>query len=202
MKKALVALICAGTASVAMAQGAAVTDFTGGSPFGIYYGASTGDVVGFRFTADVDMLVTDLGVLLDPGDGVLDSAHMVGIWRNSDMSLLASTSVDATGTLMNGFLYESIAPVALSAGGEYTIGAMYTADDNDSYISSPSTLTTNGISNTNGVFPAAGDLGFVYPEGDSTNLARLGGNFIWEVPAPGSLALLGLGGLAAVRRRR
>lgn len=203
MKKAMILIAVAGAASVAAGQGPAVTGFTGGSPFAIFFGGSTGDVVGLRFTADVDMTVTDLGVANDMSDGVLDSAHMVGLWRNSDQALLASVSVDSTGTAVGDFFYESIAGVNLTAGNTYTIGAMYTATDNDFYISSPASVSLDGISATNGVFPASGDQGFVFPTSDSTNLGRFGANFIWRpVPAPASMALLGLGGLVATRRRR
>ncbi|MEM8679107.1 MAG: PEP-CTERM sorting domain-containing protein [Planctomycetota bacterium] len=129
---------------------------------------------------------------------------MVGVWRNSDQALLASTSVDASGTLIGDFYYEAIAPVMLSAGTGYTLGAMYTADDNDSYISSPGSVVLDQISATNGVFPAAGDLGFTYPSEDSTNLARFGANAIWSVvPEPSGMLLLSLAAsmFAMIRKR-
>lgn len=189
-------------ASVASAQ-PVVTSFTGGSNFGSYYGSADGDVIGFRFTSDVAQTVTDLGVLVDLSDGVLDSSHMVGLWRDSDQALLASATVTPGSTLIDGFRYESITPVDLDAGGRYTLGALYTPTDGDSYISSPSSVALFQISDTNGVFPASADLGFAYPTEDSSNLARFGPNAISvPIPAPASLALLGLGGFAAARRRR
>jgi hypothetical protein len=187
----------------AYGQSPVVAGFTGGSSFGIFYADSTGDVVGFRFTADSDGFVTDLGVLDDPADGVLDSSHEVGLWRNSDMALLASASVSSSDTLMDGFYYQSITPVAVTSGTEYTLGAMYTATDNDSYISSPATVTLDGISSTNGVFPPAGDLGFVYPASDSTNLARLGPNAKFIIPEPATASLMGIAlAVACLFRRR
>ncbi|MHC4981316.1 MAG: hypothetical protein ACYTGT_20225, partial [Planctomycetota bacterium] len=177
MRIHLVLAAVGGLAGVATAQ-PVVTSFTGGSIFGIFYGGSTGDVVGFRFTSDIDQLVTDLGVLEDPSDGVLDADHMVGLWRNSDMALLASVTVTPTSPLIDGFRYEPIAPVLIEAGQGYTLGAMYTATDNDSYVSSPSTVVLFNISATNGVFPSEGSLGFVYPTEDSGNLARFGPNAI------------------------
>ncbi len=203
MKTAFALALAAG-ASVASAQ-TAITSFTGGSPFGIFYGSSTGDVVGFRFTVGGGgVAVTSLGVYGDgAGDGVLDSAHMVGIWRNSDQALMGSVSVDSSGSLVGGFYYAGVTPFNL-APGDYTAGAMYTATDNDSYLSSPSSVTLGAdISATNGVFPDTGDLGFVYPGSDSTNLARIGPNCQYRpIPAPGAFAIAGLGGLAAARRRR
>ena len=204
MRNLAILFVVGATASVASAYGPAVTGFTGGSSFGAYYGDSVfpnGDVVGFRFTSDLDQFVTSLGVL-DSIDGVLDIAHMVGLWRNSDQALLASVSVDATGDLIDGWYYEAITPVALVAGEQYTLGAEYYSGDTDGYFSSPSTISLDGISNTNGVFPAIGSLGFVYPTEDSANLARLGPNMLTApIPAPSSLALLGFGGLALRRRR-
>ena len=201
MRNLAILFVVGATASVASAYGPAVTGFTGGSSFGSYYGDPPGDVVGFRFTSDLDQFVTDLGCL-DSIDGVLDVAHMVGLWRNSDQALLASVSVDATGDLIDGWYYEAITPVALVAGEQYTLGAEYYSGDTDGYFSSPSSISLDGISNTNGVFPAIGSLGFVYPTEDSANLARLGPNMLTApIPAPSSLALLGFGGLALRRRR-
>ncbi len=204
MRTVTILSVC-GLASAALAQGPAVVDYGAGGVFDIFYGGSTGDVIGYRFTADVDMFVTDLGVANDDvNDGVLDSAHMVGIWRNSDMALLGSVSVDASGTPVGRFIYESVAPIALSAGESYTAGAMYAGGDLDSYTSGPGSITLDGISGTTAVFPSATDLGFVFPTEESGgNAGRIGPNFIWEpIPAPSSLALLGLGGLVATRRRR
>jgi uncharacterized protein (TIGR03382 family) len=199
MKNLALLLVVGACASVAVAQ-PAITGLSGGSSFDSYYGLVPGDVVGFRFTSDVDQYVTDLGVMCST-DGVIDSPHMVGLW-DAGGSLLASVEVDGTGTILNGWYYEAIAPVALAAGERYTLGALYNSGDLDGYFSGPS-LTLYNISNTVAVYPAVGGLGFVYPEFESAgNQGRIGPNMILtDIPAPGSLALLGLGGLALRRRR-
>lgn len=212
MTRSLGAIVLVVTSVLAAPAGAVpvISGFTGGTgPFAIFYGDSVGDVVGFSFTADVDLTVTDLGILDDPLDGVLDAAHMVGIWDVATQDLLGSVSVDNSGTLIDGFYYSSLGgPVNLTAGTDYLLGALYTATDDDGYLSSPTTVDTMFISNTVGVFPAALDLGFAFPTEVSANLGRLGPNMLAEptvVPLPGAAGLLllalGLARLVGIRRR-
>ena len=201
------------SASNALA-GPVITGFTGGGgPFPSYNGTllPSGDAVGFQFEADLNLTVTDLGILVDPRDGEVDSAHEVGLWRVSDQALLGSASVDGTGTVLDGFIYSSLnSGISLIAGQEYVLAALYASDDQDSYVSGPTTITTDGISMTVGVFPVDANLGLVFPTGVSIgNLARIGPNMIASavpapVPAPATLAIFGLGlaGLGWSRRKK
>jgi hypothetical protein len=200
---AVVALAIAGSAT-----GQAVTGFTGGSQFDAFYGASTGDVVGWRFDVNTPIVLTDIGVWnadTQVGFEGLTSDHRVGIWNAAGV-LLTSGSAGPGDAVVGDWTYDNVADVVLVPGERYTLGAMYTSGtDFDSYISSPTSMSLAAEINagTNGVFPSIGDLGFVFPTEDSTNLARLGPNFLFRpVPAPASAALLGLGGLATARRRR
>ncbi len=175
----------------------------GGGPFGSFFGSAAGDVVGFRFTADETGFLTALGVTNATDNSILNSAHDVGVWRNSDMALLGMATVDGTGTFDNGWFYEDVAPIAITAGEQYTLGALYTVDDGDTYWSGPSSIALAHVSATNGVSPLAGELGFVYPETDSTNLGRLGPNAIFSsVPEPGTIGILAFAGLGLLARRR
>lgn len=201
MKHIIATTALVGLTSIAGAQ--AVTSFTGGSLFGIYHGGSTGDVVGWAFDLNTDVIVTDLGVYNNDADG-LTSSHQIGIW-DSLGNLVSSGTAGPGGAVVGDWTYTDVADAVLTAGERYTIGAMYSANDGDSYISSPATIGLASEVNptTNGVFPSIGDLGFVMPTEQSTNLGRFGPNFLFrDVPAPSALALLGFGGLIATRRRR
>lgn len=209
MKKMLASLLLGCTLSAAAIATPVISNVTGGGgPFTTFYGGSTGDVIGYSFRADSNLTVSALGVWGDGGpgqDGVLDSAHQVGLWTIGG-TLLASASVDSTGTLLDGFYYNSIGAVNLTAGSDYVLGAMYTASDSDTYFS-PGSFTTNSISLTEGRFPDAGDLGFVFPTSASPgNAGRIGPNMMADataVPEPAGLLLVGLAltALAATRRR-
>ncbi len=204
---AVVALALAGTAT-----GQAITGFSGGAQFGSYWGGLVdGDVVGFRFTLNNDVIVTDLGVWnADTQIGLegLTSDHMVGIW-DAGGNLVVSGSAGPGGSAVGDWTYESVAPTQLNTGTTYTIGALYDAGgvpDGDSYISSATGITSDADVNwLNSVFPSVENLGFAFPTEDSASSSggRFGPNFLFRpVPAPASAALLGLGGIAAARRRR
>lgn len=198
-------VLAAGCFALPVSAEPVISSFSGGSSYGIYYGGSSGDMVGFSFTADTDLTVTDLGVMNDPVDGILDSAHMVGLWDATSLSLLASVLVDSDDSLLDGFFYASLgAAVNLAEGNRYLLAALYTANDGDSYTSMPVSVDSLYISETRGVFPVAQDLGFQIPGNTSDSLARFGANMLAAptIVEPGTLLLLGLGliGVSAVRR--
>ncbi len=174
----------------------AIESFSGGSEFPIFYGGSTGDVVGYRFTMNSAQSVQSLGVWNGDslGGGGLDNDHQVGIWDDSQ-TLIASVTVTTSSPITGDFRYESITPVVLNPGTTYTIGALYTATDDDGYLSNPTIVTNPEVNTVNAVFPASGDLGFVFPTEDSAgNPGRIGPNFIFGDPLPESVPVPTLGG--------
>ena len=190
------------SATVASAQDAGLTGFSGGSRYASYYGSYAGDVIGWTFEVNQDIFVTDLGYWIDDQDFIMDSIHEVGIWT-LDGTLLTSAVVDPnTAYEFNGFNYTGISSLALSAGQSYVLGGMTTTDDNDWYVSGASSATFGAaVAFVESRYPLEGELGFVFPESTSSSYGRFGPNFLYsDVPAPGALALLGLAGL--VRRRR
>src|SRR6185295_76270 len=95
----------------AVAGTIAVSSFSGGG----LVGAATDQVWGWIFTANSPVSVTALGVFDTDSNGLAVS-HAVGIFRQSDQSLLASATVPEGlgGFLNSGFRFVSLGgPVAL-----------------------------------------------------------------------------------------
>lgn len=174
-------VILMAVAPAAMSQ--AITGFTGGAEYTSYYGSTAGDVVGYRFTVSAPLEIAMLGVYIDSTGPVLDGPHQVGIWDGSQ-ALLRSATVDGTGTVIGQWAYTAITPVTLVPGQTYTAGALYTPTDGDLYISGASSATTDpNVNWINAVYPAAAELGFVYPSLDSapSSVGRFGPNFTFTV---------------------
>lgn len=173
----IMVLVCA-----PVAWGQAITSFSGGDSYSMYYGGTVaGDVIGWRFTVNQQIEVSDLGVWNDDTSGGMSTPHPVGIWDESQ-ALISSVTVELTGTVVGNWIYGSITPVILDPGETYTIGLEYYSDDDDSYISSASSMSTDPDVNwINAVYPLAADLGFVFPALDSpaSSLGRFGPNFLF-----------------------
>lgn len=81
--------------------------------------------LGFSFTANSSIDVSALGIFDDSQDGLLES-HEIGIFDNSGNLLVSTTLGSGTsGTLINQFRYVNVAPVTLSGGATYFVGAVY-----------------------------------------------------------------------------
>lgn len=162
------------------AFGQAITGYSGGSEYNLYYGTSTGDAIGYRFTVTEAISATSLGVWNADQGGVMDSPHEVGLWDDTQ-ALLTSVTVTTAGTVVGDFIYAEITPVVLNPGTTYTLAVVYFDGDNDYYLSGASTLTTDPkVTWVNAVYPTAGNLGLTYPALDSaaSSLGRLGPNFM------------------------
>ncbi len=163
--------------------------------------------LGFEFATNSAMTVTALGIFDDSQDGLVER-HEIGIW-DAGGTLLASTFIGAgtSAPLLNQFRYVGIAPIALSSGATYHIGALYSSGSDALLFPGDTTgfATDPRITFASSAFVSGGTL--ANPTSSAgTSPAYFGPNFVIAaaVPEPGTLALLGFGlaGLAATRRRK
>ena len=156
---------------------------------------------GWAFTLSSPVLLTDLGIWDESGDGLFES-HLVTLWTSTGTPVVGAQGTvpsGTAGTLANGFRYVSIVPVLLAAG-NYTIGAHFTFSNDDvvfdATITTASGVTYNGSRNT---------LGNAFPPSDPGNHANsyFGPNFQFTdlptngVPDAGSTLTVFLLGLTA-----
>jgi hypothetical protein len=144
--------------------------------------------IGWQFSVDRDVSVSALGSFDDLGDGLFFNVP-VGVW---DMQgrLLASASVpkDMAAPLQDGFRYASIAPLRLTAGEHYVIGAFYSGDfaaslaPGEGAVNPHVNFEGNRFANTNAfLFPQMQDMGGPF----------IGPNFLGAgLPEPASWALM------------
>jgi len=172
---------------------------------------STGDwSLGFLFSVNSAINVTQLGFFDDNGDG-LASSHDVGIYTTSG-SLLVSATVSTSDPLDGLFRYVGISPLSLTAGQQYIIAASTGPDTptnpGDPFVYNPLAFSTAPeITFIEARFIASPALAF--PVDSQASEGYFGPNFKFEaaaaVPEPSaffSAATAGLVGLGVARRRR
>lgn len=191
-------------------------------------GAETPSYVGsagYSFTVGTSSItVTHLGVFDGPGnedttfvngavgDGLGDDAQ-VAIWQDNVTSapVAVVTVPDDGGTLDDGFRYVDITDVGLLANTTYFIMAGYNGGSDGNvftrYRSDAGTVGFNSsgvtIDTTTAYFSTSGDYNnAAYPAGTRGGTPHAGPNFQYLIPEPATLALMGLGGLAMLTRRR
>ena len=187
----------------ARAASVAILSVDGGFPV-----VSTGDqLYGWFFTANQGINVTQLGVFDSENDG-LDVAHEVGIYRVSDQALLGSAIVPSgtAGSLLNGFRYTGIAPIALLSGDYAIVMTMPDSTLDGQNIGSNGLTTAAEITWTGSAF--AGGSALIYPSSEPVfDVGMFGPNFQFsdsaaDAPEPGPAFLLVSGGIALGLLRR
>ena len=104
------------------------------------FGGAGSDTFGWGFSLSSPLVVTQLGVWDQNGDG-LGQSHLVTIWDSTGTQVAQGTVPSGTGPETNSFRYVSIGPVLLAAG-NYTIGAFYVALGSDVASASASAIST------------------------------------------------------------
>ncbi|WP_309712591.1 DUF4082 domain-containing protein [Armatimonas sp.] len=210
----LVALtLLSGTALTTTTAHAQTTAFT--IPSNPALRGVTGFTVGYTFTVGASAIsVTDLGFWDQDQDGLFLS-HPITIWNGSGTSLGTATVPSGTGaTLDNAYRYVSLggSPIALAAGQTYTIGAFFPnpgfpnpSDNSPDSISGGSITAASGIAlgaarfNPFNAFPTGDIVGTGQYMAPNFKFTASGGG---AAPEPGTLALLALGGVAVLAKRR
>jgi hypothetical protein len=218
VRSALLALVlAAGGITSATAQVALSFSSVGANSFL----DSTGRMVGWEFTVDQTLEVTQLGWFDLDGNG-LNTSHQVGIWDTADQSLVTSVTI-AAGTveeLMTGFRYVTLgSPAYLLPGLTYRIAGFDPGTGGDAHVwdvfhsgyanyeVSGFTVDAN-INLTAGDALGAGAASFGYPLGPigDERSVLMGPNMTFTVVPEPSATVLVAAGLAvlvtALRQRR
>lgn len=211
MKLASIAGVCAAglalaTAGAAGAGTVALTGFAGG----VQATSGTDQLYGWYFNTSSAVDVTALGV--GDGSGVpLTVSHDVGIYELSNQALLVSATVPAGGgTLTDGFLYQSVTPVDLSAGSYVIVMTMPQENADTQSIDNTSETTSAPVTYVNSAFDSGSSLAFPN-SGEEGAFAQgmFGPNFTFNsaVPEPVTWAMMLFGagmvgsGLRLARRQ-
>lgn len=188
--------------SAALAQGPAMDWATNGTNT-----ASTTSTRGYSFNVlnPNGINVTHLSFFDDLGNG-LNTSHDVGIW-NSAGTLLASTTIsagtvdplDATGK----FRSRAISPIFLAAGTDYVVAGVFLANSDLQAINMTGLVMGSGITYGQTRFNNNGVNSLSFPTSTISQVGLPGGSFSYApVPEPATMAAMGLGIAALLRRRR
>ena len=163
---------------------------------------------GWQFTVNEPIVVTHLG-LFDRSDNGFFIDHPIGLWRLSDSALLASGTMSAgTGdTRIDHFRYIDVPDVDLSFGVDYVIGYYSASAFGDRAVLEAGDLQVDPAidiivrrDDGNGGFQMPANIYEWDPMHDPYYPDMFGPNFQF-IPEPGTILLLGLGGLALLRKR-
>jgi len=163
-----------------------------------YIGTNNTWSLGYSFqVGNSDLAVTGLGFFDDYGDGLTES-HAVGIY-DSSFNLVTSGTVTNSDALSGHFRYTKGSGI-LMAGQTYQVVAV-TGSEN--YTWDPAGFTVSpDITFLNDVYTQSSTLVPGYSSSGGVN-GWFGANFEYQaVPEPMTMAVLGLGALGMLRRRK
>jgi hypothetical protein len=157
-------------------------------------------VLGYRFTVNGQNITVDRLGTFDDGQNGLLTSNTVGIFRESDQSLVVSATVPSgtTANLTGFFRYVPVASTILTANTTYRIGANFFFGL-DPYSFNNAGFTVDPAITYNSAVEESGST-FAYPSQSFGNASNgfFGGNFTFTTPVPFEFSpALGLGVLGA-----
>ncbi len=191
------------SASLSTKASTVAGDYVGGGSF-----FSFSRAIGWIFTADADLEVSQLGIYDIESDGLV-SSHSIGIFEQQTGAVVASATIDAgdSGTFVEGTIGGSrlvdIDPVILEAGTSYYILGDNFADERyafgDFAVLYASGLSWTGVAEgeTNDIFSTMSVF-----FGEPGNLGPTFSFSVVPVPSAVWLFVTGLGMLGIFKRRR
>ena len=191
-------------ASVANAQTTAITDIVSPS---IELSPTESLALGFQFTANNNISITQLGAFDDKGNG-LAATHAVGLYSVATQSLLASTIVSSNSTLDGLFRYNDVKTVDLTAGQDYIVAAVYLKNTDAYLLSQKSYAVSADITFVKDLYTTATTPASIFPTETYGLPGYFSANFKYKsspsaIPEPSVLALLlPVLGTAIIKRRR
>ena len=183
-----------------------------GLTVGEYAWAGAGTNGGWQFTVNEPIIVTHLGLFDEWPDG-FKIDHPIGLWRLSDEVLLASGTMSAgTGDpLLDEFRYIDVPDVALDVDVDYVIGIYSESCDYpnaDKVILKADDLQINPAIDIvvrrwdiAGQFQMPANIYEWDPYGGEPYYPNYFGPNFQFIPEPGTVLLLGMGGLLLRRRK-
>jgi hypothetical protein len=171
-------------------------------------GSSGSELVGWQFTVNSPISVTDLGLYCGdlPFGGPAPDSGMVGLWASSG-TLLASVNVQTSDAMTLGFKYHEVPSTLLNVGQNYIVAALlppsgsrWFASGTSGAIFSPeiswvarSFIFASDLSSapTSDIWPDGGPIGFFAASFEYTT-----------IPEPSTFTLLGLAAAALMVCRR
>lgn len=152
-------------------------------------------VHGWQFTTNSDISVTALGFFDDGQNGLVD-AHDVGIFSAAG-TLLASATVPSGGAapLVNQFRYVAIAPLLLTSGQTFRIGAVYNSNADPLVVNATGLAVDPAITKSPLRF-AISSATLADPTGSFLGNGSFGPNFDFVLAATGAPEINGLSSVA------
>jgi hypothetical protein len=177
--------------------------FTTNSNSFVYDGSSAGTTAGWSFSLTTPTFVTAFGVWDENSDGLAQS-HPITLWLTLTMETVAQTTVDNSGTLVDGFRYASLTSPLLLPADNYTIGAFYSSRA-DNFVGQAATVTTAaGVTYIRGGLVFSNQFPFDDVLGTGGANGYFGANFQigTPIPEPASTLLLVPGSIIILFARR